>query len=98
VRKATPPSARVHALAAYSIKRKAGKVDVVWTNYHDWRKPNASLRHATTGIARLLEREGHKRHKRQCELPGWDDMSYIDRDSERNSAVAPTFARHRHRL
>ncbi len=57
----------VYALRNYTIKKQGEQFFVAPTamaGKHRWSKPYASLQHATTAIARKLQREFVTRHRR----------------------------------
>jgi hypothetical protein len=58
------PTQHVYALACYGIKLKDGKYYVQRVNHLGWSKPYATLKRATTAIARKLEAEWVQRHAR----------------------------------
>jgi hypothetical protein len=60
VHKGTP---HVLALAAYAIKQRGGQFYITRLNRNHWTGPYETLRHATTAIARHLEREWHSARK-----------------------------------
>ena len=66
------PRDHIYVLATYRIKRKGDNWFIGKTNYDIWQGPYRTLRHATTAIAPLLEREWTNRHKAICDYHKWD--------------------------